>query len=495
MKLLNGLLLGMASAALLLAGCEEAPVEGPKTSTQGLNKQSTPIILTHGLAGWPFDKSLKPHLEGLGYTVFMPTVSPFGPIKYRAEELRGKIDTFLDSVGAESGIIIAHSMGGPDARWLLCEAGLSYDRIDAVLTIASPHRGTAIADFVVDNVPSLLQFGVNSLLKKLGLTPRSAPDLQAMKDLSSRGMAEFNRTCFDRPDVEYYSYSSSQSPSQGLNPAMYASYYIIKDADGANDGIAAVSSARWGHYLGNLNADHGDHIGGALGVPTRFDFRGLYAGAIEAVYTNHNNGTYRSTHSDGFESRHPYASNLNAERVVTMPGAAELQLTFDPLTEVESDYDFIEISDAQGIEIEGSPFTGKSLAGNTYSVPGDTVRIRTRSDYSVQTWGYRVSQIKAVRFPSSAHAYSNNLSETQRHSIPGARNLEVSFSPKTETESGYDFIRITDATGAPVTGSPFTGRQLAGKTIVVNGDTVDIQLVTDYSVTRWGYAVTNVVEW
>jgi hypothetical protein len=50
-----------------------------------------------------------------------------------------------------------------------------------------------------------------------------------------------------------------------------------------------------------------------------------------------------------------------------------------------------------------------------------------------------------------------------------------------------------DGGGNGIAESPFTGNSLAGQTVIVSGDTVKIRLVTDYSVTAWGFGVTAVV--
>jgi triacylglycerol lipase len=388
-------------AALLCIGCSAPDVERVGQSQDALTPADTPIFITHGLAAWPFDASLRAHLESLGYTVFMPKVSPFGPVRHRAEELRAQIDASLDEVGAAEGVVIAHSMGGVDARWLVSPDGLDYDRVPVVVTIASPHRGTAIADAVIDGVPFFLRKRVDRLLKALDLAPEDAAELEALSDLTSSKMATFNEQVRDDPQVEYYSYSSEQKPTGGLNPLLYVSYFIIKSKDGANDGIASVKGAKWGHYLGHRNADHADHVGG-LGLKTKFDFRGLYREAIELSFGHHNAGSYTPTFSaappppPAFpESEHAYWNNLDSTESHQLPGADALAVSFDALTEVEEGYDFVHVSDAAGAPVGNSPFTGKQLAGVTLSVPGDTVQIRLQTDFTVTRWGYRVTQVEA----------------------------------------------------------------------------------------------------
>jgi len=389
----------MVLAAAFVVGCSTPNQERLGETRQALDAATTPIIITHGLAGWPFDDALKPHLEAQGYRVLMPKVSPFGPVRYRAEELRSQIDTYLDDLGASTCVIVAHSMGGIDARWLVSPNGLGYDRVAALVTIASPHRGTTIADWVLDGAPRWLESRTTRLLEKLDLTPESAKDAEALYDLSSSHMATFNASVHDSPSVEYYSYSSSQSPTKGLNPLLYVSYYVIKSEEGANDGIAGERGARWGHFLGELDADHADHVGG-LGLKTKFDFLGLYDEAIEQAFTHYNDGTYAPTFSAPViahpfpESDHAYFNNLDETRHHVAEGASQIAVTFDERTHLERDYDFLHVTTDDGTPVEGSPFTGRQLAGVTLSISGDTVRLRLETDFSVTGWGYRIHRVE-----------------------------------------------------------------------------------------------------
>ena len=43
-------------------------------------------------------------------------------------------------------VIIAHSMGGLDARYMISRLGMD-DRVTALVTITTPHRGSPYADW------------------------------------------------------------------------------------------------------------------------------------------------------------------------------------------------------------------------------------------------------------------------------------------------------------------------------------------------------------
>ncbi|RMG54966.1 MAG: hypothetical protein D6723_03830 [Acidobacteria bacterium] len=95
------------------------------------------------------------------------------------------------------------------------------------------------------------------------------------------------------------------------------------------------------------------------------------------------------------ESAHPYTNNFDFTWTYTCPGATALLVTFDSQTEVERGYDFIYVMDGSGTNIDGSPFTGTELAGQTKTIPGDTVKIRLTTDGSITYWGFRVTNIRA----------------------------------------------------------------------------------------------------
>ena len=78
------------------------------------------------------------------------------------------------------------------------------------------------------------------------------------------------------------------------------------------------------------------------------------------------------------ESEHPYAENSDISWKYTHPESAyALKITFSDDTEVESNYDFIYITDSAGTT---SQYTGKELAGKTLYLTGSSFTIRLTSD-------------------------------------------------------------------------------------------------------------------
>ena len=96
------------------------------------------------------------------------------------------------------------------------------------------------------------------------------------------------------------------------------------------------------------------------------------------------------------ESPHPYPDNYDNTWTYTYPASvAAVDVTFDSQTRVEEGWDSIYVMGVNGNNIPGSPFTGTSLAGQTKSVPGSTVKIRLTTDGSVNYWGFKVTNVGA----------------------------------------------------------------------------------------------------
>jgi len=85
----------------------------------------------------------------------------------------------------------------------------------------------------------------------------------------------------------------------------------------------------------------------------------------------------------------------------------------------------------------------------------------------------------------SPHDYTNSYNNTQTYTKAGATKVAVHFS-RFETESNYDFVYIKDAAGT--TQATYSGT-LDAFTAEVDGDTIQINLVSDYSVTGYGYYI------
>src|SRR6185437_1575711 len=87
-----------------------------------------------------------------GHTVIAPSVATIGSIQERGNQLAG----VLRDAGSGPKHIIAHSMGGLDARHAITNRKDIVQGVKTLVTIGTPHRGSPVADAVVNAAGPLI---------------------------------------------------------------------------------------------------------------------------------------------------------------------------------------------------------------------------------------------------------------------------------------------------------------------------------------------------
>jgi triacylglycerol lipase len=228
-----------------------------------MNRKGThyPIILAPGLFG--FDQKIisyflgiANYLQSTGHQV-MHTKSNMARVERRATALKNQIEEYLKKTKAGKVNIIAHSMGGLDARYMISRLDMA-DKVASLSTVGTPHRGTSIADWSTKRCRLLVQI-LKAILRV---------DTKILYDLTTEGCQRFNEKVENAPQVKYFTYSGSNDKLR-ISPFFWPAYDVIMRKEGENDGLVSVSSASWGEdgvsYMGNLRADHLDLIGWNLG--------------------------------------------------------------------------------------------------------------------------------------------------------------------------------------------------------------------------------------
>src|SRR5262249_6473159 len=144
--------------------------------------------------------------------------------------------------------LIAHSMGGLDARFLISRLNMA-ERVLTLTTLGTPHRGSTFADWGV----SRLAFFLQPFLDLFGISS------QAFFDLTTTSCQVFNEQTPDAPGVRYYSVAG-QFEASWLTPEWMLSYGILRGAEGANDGLVSVTSASYGEHCDVWDGDHASLI-------------------------------------------------------------------------------------------------------------------------------------------------------------------------------------------------------------------------------------------
>ena len=269
-----------------------------------------PIVLAHGFFGFEelggsfltyfygVKADLADHGESL---VFTPAVDPFNDSFARGEELAQAVEAILAETGHEKVVLVGHSQGGLDARYV---ANTRPERVAAVFTISTPHRGTPMIDLVLRAAENeAARQWLDDLVRLVGAPLWDAAGeetsfFRALEQLSQEGAAAFGAAHPDAPGVDYFSLAGRSDRNLAtlqcrtddapdfvtryafdldpIDPLLSVSEAFIDGGFGdpePNDGLVRVSSARWGTFLGCVPADHFDEMGQILGDSPGFGNR------------------------------------------------------------------------------------------------------------------------------------------------------------------------------------------------------------------------------
>jgi triacylglycerol lipase len=209
-----------------------------------------PIVLVHGVAGFgkigsgalsvSYFRGVGKAMRAAGATVYEPHLPAFGSVPARAEALAA----FIRALPEAKVNIVAHSMGGLDARWAVSCLGLAA-RVACLVTVATPHRGSPLADLAV----------------------RAGVDTNAIAWLTTSAAERINAEALDHPSVVYGSVVARAGKALWrTNPILFAPWLLMRRAHGESDGLVPVESQRWGSVWMEVEHDHWGQVGWAIGV-------------------------------------------------------------------------------------------------------------------------------------------------------------------------------------------------------------------------------------
>jgi len=252
-----------------------------------------PVVLMHGFGiGASFRRGGHLHDEAMylrsrGVRAFAPNVSPYNTVQARCEMWEKRLIQVLDETGADHLSLITHSMGGLDARYLISKKGW-HDTVQMLVTVATPHRGSSVASLILEQ-PDAVRRWLTDMADWLGthiLEDGSANIRQALRELTPEHVENtFNPQVPNHPDVQYWSYGcqAGTGTDTPIDPIFrYLNNYLF-EKEGVNDGIVSVRSARWGEYLGTVNADHARQVGIRSSLAASFDSNEFYASIAEKL--------------------------------------------------------------------------------------------------------------------------------------------------------------------------------------------------------------------
>lgn len=228
------------------------------------------IVLAHGVLGFGevipgnlqplnYFNGVKEHLEERfpGTEVFAPSVDFRGSIETRGQQLAKAIGEINAPVH-----IIAHSMGGLDARWAIAHRPDETKNVLSLVTIGTPHRGSEVADAIKNRRPPLFSALPQFVIDQLG---KAGP---ALDDLTTERGAKFDDATADRQGITYLEIAGDASHA-GHESLLFQVAAMLGHVTGQpNDGVVTRASAtRKGRPLFAVwPFDHGGEIGWTLDV-------------------------------------------------------------------------------------------------------------------------------------------------------------------------------------------------------------------------------------
>lgn len=233
-----------------------------------MTNEKTAVIFVHGLFRPPslwgssiqYFRDVKTELASLFIPIYFPELPSSESIDVRSHAL----EKALEAISEKNIVLIGHSMGGLDCRYY-AHMHPNDKRIKKIITIATPHRGSLLADWIMQS---------GSLLARIFRCKFA----KAGQDLTVAACEAFNKKVVDRDDIKYFSYAASRPNNELPFWLMLLAKHVGEEA---NDGQLTVSSAQWGHFLGVLHADHFETAGWNLGLPSKnkqrpFNYIGFY---------------------------------------------------------------------------------------------------------------------------------------------------------------------------------------------------------------------------
>jgi triacylglycerol lipase len=282
-----------------------------------------PIVLAHGFFGFEdfagagflsYFYGVREDLAERGETlVFTPAVDPFNDSETRGATLTEAVEAIVEHTGYEKVVLIGHSQGGLDARVV---ADARPDLVAAIVTVATPHGGTSVADIALGLVRDDRAAGlVDAIVRLIGapLWDASGEEtsvVRALEQLSTEGMAAFNARHPAPGRIPIWSIGGRSDRHGGgdacrggdpmlerwerdtdpIDPLLSITEAVLDgglfDPD-PNDGLVRVDDSKFGIFLGCIPADHLDEIGQVAGdgpgLFNDFDHREFYAALVEWV--------------------------------------------------------------------------------------------------------------------------------------------------------------------------------------------------------------------
>ncbi|MCK0165248.1 triacylglycerol lipase [Marinobacter sp. S6332] len=250
-----------------------------------------PVVLVHGMFGFDsllgvdYFYGIAEDLRKNGAEVYITVVPGLESTIARGEALLPQVEAIAAVHGKVN--LIGHSHGGPTARYI---SRVRPELVASVTSVGSPHKGSPVADVIVESPASSLANtlgdalgGLIDLISDGGYDQSMQASLQS---LSTQGSAEFNNfapagiptsACGEGASsangVRFYSWGGTGVVTNLLDPSdALLGITSVAFNSSANDGMVGRCSNHFGKIIrDNYFMNHLDEVNQALGLHSLFE--------------------------------------------------------------------------------------------------------------------------------------------------------------------------------------------------------------------------------
>ncbi|MBR6535440.1 MAG: leucine-rich repeat protein [Clostridia bacterium] len=163
---------------------------------------------------------------------------------------------------------------------------------------------------------------------------------------------------------------------------------------------------------------------------------------------------------------------------ITLADAITPNIKLTP-SDCQVPYTYLVSSDPEIVKIEN---------GELLAVSVGTADITATTLDGAYTVSFKVNVSDNDAPLQSDHPYRPDCTESYSYTVSGSPSkIAVTFSAQTYVESGRDHIIISDKNGERI--GSFTAGELANKTLILNGDTVNVSIKADSDVEYYGFCI------
>ncbi len=232
-----------------------------------MSANTVTVVLIHGYLGFGatmpglpsyFNQVAQALEQPKRLRVICPALPPHSTVQERSAALAQALHALPATSGERDLYLIAHSMGGLDARFMLSQDAALAQRVHSLVTLGTPFCGSPVADALAlgpDKVPMPLRVFVQSLLRPLG---------DGLHSLTTTGATQLSQSCSDPAGIHRFSVVGAP-PSHLWWPASPFTLLSRSQlfAGQPNDGLVTHLSAQWPGFtpLPDWPVDHAGLVG------------------------------------------------------------------------------------------------------------------------------------------------------------------------------------------------------------------------------------------